>query len=937
MSLPLILAGPILRRVEPTLVSVWIALSKPMHVQIHLWNDLVKGDEGAADTLFHTNTSRISPIDDLDTTLTTRVGDNLHIAVVTFKLPSDRALLSDRPYSYNLVFTSSAPGTAEDLKSLGLLDENPIDGKENLPLGYDKGWLPSFELPPSELTDLRIVHGSCRRINRDMEDGLAWVDDRIREGRLGLPEPEDPSKKQKRPHQLLLTGDQIYADDVPLPLLPQLIERGRELLGNNEFLPTRWPKETTATYWPADAEHFPPAMRTELIVTEARFTTTDSSSHLISFGEFAAMYLFIYCNALWKVDALKGFDEILAAIDPTKDLPENFVALFKRPHKKPADQINDQSLKEWLMFFFRTLERPELRKALMERDLDGPSPDQKPLPADNLEPKKFATLSQDERNKFKKIYDFAATLLPENRSKFHVFFKDLQTEFGGRYEKAKSTRKDEVEQFYHSLPKVRRALANVPTYMMFDDHDVTDDWNLNPMWRNRVYTSPLGQTLVRNALLAYVLFQGWGNDPVKFESGEHAQLLELIPKLFLTGSNVPPSSESAVEIAVNSLFGLRGGDPPLKWHYSYIGPKHMLLVMDNRTRRSFVSDVGPPGNASLEAIAEQIPAGPLPAGVEAVFVVASLPVIGPPIFDEVIAPLSYRIFDLKEYIFNRDERLKGMPGKNPDAVEAWAFAPTNFEALLKRLEPYRRVIFISGDVHYGSGQFLSYWKKDDAEPARFAQFTSSGLRNVMPDFIRFTDRTFAVAQQIIRSGIGATRLGWDQHSPSPLTLPPDDENVPPILRSKLQLSPVMVPANGWPEGTSEARPPDWCWHAHVVRDERPDSVRPEPTRPSPLPPNTDAKTLEGYGQIAARHAKEFTRMRHGRQIMFSNNLGVIRFEIKQHGNGSTLDVIQDLYTVHPGAADKTKAEPYTQHRITLASLTGTKLTEKRPQIGKQDG
>ena len=26
-------------------------------------------------------------------------------------------------------------------------------------------------------------------------------------------------------------------------------------------------------------------------------------------------------------------------------------------------------------------------------------------------------------------------------------------------------------------PKVARALANIPTYMMFDDHEVTDDWN----------------------------------------------------------------------------------------------------------------------------------------------------------------------------------------------------------------------------------------------------------------------------------------------------------------------------------------------------------------------------------------------------------------------------------------------------------------------------
>ena len=36
---------------------------------------------------------------------------------------------------------------------------------------------------------------------------------------------------------------------------------------------------------------------------------------------------------------------------------------------------------------------------------------------------------------------------------------------------------------YHAgLPKVRRLLANVPTYMTFDDHEVTDDWNINGAW-----------------------------------------------------------------------------------------------------------------------------------------------------------------------------------------------------------------------------------------------------------------------------------------------------------------------------------------------------------------------------------------------------------------------------------------------------------------------
>ena len=30
----------------------------------------------------------------------------------------------------------------------------------------------------------------------------------------------------------------------------------------------------------------------------------------------------------------------------------------------------------------------------------------------------------------------------------------------------------------------------------------------------------------------------------------------------------------------------------------------------------------------------------------------------------------------------------------------------------------------------------------------------------------------------------------------------------------------VVPTHGWPEGTTEARDPNWAWRAFMVRDER---------------------------------------------------------------------------------------------------------------------
>ncbi|MEH7177700.1 hypothetical protein [Neobacillus vireti] len=71
--------------------------------------------------------------------------------------------------------------------------------------------------------------------------------------------------------------------------------------------------------------------------------------------------------------------------------------------------------------------------------------------------------------------------------------------------------------FQHFLYRVRRLLANIPTYMMFDDHDITDDWNISYNWKKNVSTSPLGSHVVANGLAAFWAFQGWGNSPETYD------------------------------------------------------------------------------------------------------------------------------------------------------------------------------------------------------------------------------------------------------------------------------------------------------------------------------------------------------------------------------------------------------------------------------------
>ena len=92
-----------------------------------------------------------------------------------------------------------------------------------------------------------------------------------------------------------------------------------------------------------------------------------------------------------------------------------------------------------------------------------------------------------------------------------------------------------------------------------------------------------------------------------------------------------------------------------------------------------------------------------------------------------------------------------MPGTNPDALETWALEPLAFEHLLERLAEYQRVVLLSGDVHNSTGNVMSYWRGPRAQPARIAQFTSSGFKNVMPVYLRALDRSAMLLQELLRA------------------------------------------------------------------------------------------------------------------------------------------------------------------------------------------
>jgi hypothetical protein len=281
-----------------------------------------------------------------------------------------------------------------------------------------------------------------------------------------------------------------------------------------------------------------------------------------------------------------------------------------------------------------------------------------------------------------------------------------------------STRTDVLE-FARTLPRVRRALANIATYMIFDDHDVTDDWNLHRRWHDHVHRRPLGRRMVQNALAAYAVFQGWGNEPDQFAAGQPGG--RLLDALAAWDGQEGPTGE-----ALRARLGLPSADAsaPIRWDYQLDTPSFQAIVLDTRTQRGFRpggNGLAAPALLGRDAMARQL-TGRLaarPREVPVTVLVSAAPVFGHPLIEAKIQLKRIKAIEWSE--------------QGPAAVdrEAWSLDPAAFEALLATLVPFGQVVILSGDVHYGFAGSVAYWDRRDGvrRRARFVQCTSTPLKN----------------------------------------------------------------------------------------------------------------------------------------------------------------------------------------------------------------
>ncbi|MDP5292065.1 alkaline phosphatase family protein [Oceanimonas sp. CHS3-5] len=539
-----ILAGPLLRRADPSRLVFWLASREELAFRLCLPDrePLLFSGEGQRQL---------------------RVGESCFIQLLDLRL--DEPLPTDTRLSYDLQWRR--PGE-QDWHGMAEW------GRE---LCYEGESLPSLVIR-SKLDSL--LHGSCRKPHHAAPDGLVAAD-----AWLG----ERHSQPAQRPAQLMLSGDQIYADDVAGPMLTaihQLIGKlglyGEELEGalvadSDELFASPLNYYRREQLLPGTRENVPLQKRFFEGARKPIFTTSSAANHLITLAEVLAMYLLVWSPVPWQL------------------LPED---------------------------------RPQLDGDLAERY---------------------------------------------------------------RHER------ERLAAFVDGLPAVRRLLAHMSTLMIFDDHDVTDDWNLTAGWEQSAYGHPFSKRIIGNALAGYLICQGWGNDPDAF-AGDPLERLQAWSE--------QPDGERQDQL-IDTLLTFDG------WQYQ-LDTQPRLLVLDTRTRRwrSESSLNRPSGLMDWEALTEL--QGEM-LNQESVVVVSPTPVFG------------VKLIEVIQKIFTWLGKPLLVDAENWMAHKGTANVILN---IFRHARTPANYVILSGDVHY-SFMYDIRLRHRGGEP-HIWQITSSGIKNEFP-------------------------------------------------------------------------------------------------------------------------------------------------------------------------------------------------------------
>ncbi|MFC5802310.1 alkaline phosphatase D family protein [Streptomyces formicae] len=277
-------------------------------------------------------------------------------------------------------------------------------------------------------------------------------------------------------------------------------------------------------------------------------------------------------------------------------------------------------------------------------------------------------------------------------------------------------------------PEVRWLLSTVPSCMIFDDHDVIDDWNTSASWLAEMRATPWWQERVLSGLMSYWVYQHLGNlspaeldtDPVYAAVRETPDGTDALRR-FAAGADADPAS--------------------VRWSYRRDFGRTRLLMTDTRAARVLDEDK----RAMLdvdEARWLHDQALDAPGSYDHLLIGASLPWLLPPLIHDAEswnAALCRGERGPRWARFGEDVRRRA-------DLEHWAAFPESFEKLTRLIaeagsgpDAPATVCVLSGDVHHAYVAEprwpASEWP-GGAPDARVLQLTCSPVHNAIHSSVR---------------------------------------------------------------------------------------------------------------------------------------------------------------------------------------------------------
>ena len=292
---------------------------------------------------------------------------------------------------------------------------------------------------------------------------------------------------------------------------------------------------------------------------------------------------------------------------------------------------------------------------------------------------------------------------------------------------------EEYTRLYYETwgtPNIRWLLSNLPSSMIFDDHDVKDDWNTSHAWRQEMQRTSWWEERITGALMSYWVYQHLGNlSPARLAADETYRAVQ-----------AAPDGEAVLRPFAQAADREADGAKGAMWSYRRDLGNVRLVVIDSRCgriladgRRSMVSE------AEFTWIEEQVEDGKY----DHLVIGTSMPWL-----------LPRALHDLESW----DEALSdGRHGRIAAKfgewlrrgvdLEHWAAFRKSFDRLTKLFgrigsgahgsAPPATICVVSGDVHH---TYVSQAVYPQAIVSRVYQITCSPMHNTIPRFMRVVFR-----------------------------------------------------------------------------------------------------------------------------------------------------------------------------------------------------